>query len=543
MSRSRTSSRSDGMGIRPGKSGKRWLVSWLVVALSGASVSLTPIGLAGGPAPQQQPMGDLGPGCATDRPAISHHAGGAKADPGNKTAPVPCISKPGYRTGEVSIAVTNSGNILFRPAWDPQISGPSGGIIRSADRSASWDAPNSSANDNNMWVDRTTGRAFWIAGAGRLEISDDDGRTWYPGGRVLNFDHRQIFGGPATANLKNQLHGYPNVVYACVGHYPYKCQKSLDGGMTWGPELDVPYPREVASIQGPAHDCSAFGMQGVVDKDGTVYVPYTPCNRPYVAISHDEGGSWQTVEVGNTDLFGVGNLSLGIDAQDNLYAAWIVTSDRMPYLATSRDHGMHWGTPLMIGAPGINEAALAQLVAGASGQVAVAYYGSKNATIPFPANCFPITPGPRNRAATPAAAPQARAPVPTPSCPGSENELWDTYVTESWNALDAQPLFWSAAMNAPSEPTWYGCSPMYTGVTRWDENFTAGPGFTRGCYPGLTLDYFGAAMSPDNTPWIGFAQACPIGKTLPGSPNANCPSPASGQGGLFALIGRLVARE
>ena len=522
------------------KTQRRRIISWVSIMLGVGIMALAPAFLAAAPVPQEHAGSDLGPGCAPDRPAIAHRAGGVKTNPANnEIAPVPCNTNPRYRTGEVSIVVTKTGTVLFRPAWDASITGASGGFIRSADRGAGWESPNASGNDNNMWTDPTTGRVFWIAGSARLEISDDDGRTWYPGGRVLNFDHRQIFGGPPTASLKNQLRGYPNVVYACVGHNPYKCQKSLDGGMTWGPELDVPYPPELAAIQGPAHDCSAFGMQGVVDKDGTVYVPYTPCNRAYVAISHDEGGSWQTVEVGNTDLFGVGNLSLGKDAQDNLYAAWVVTSNRMPYLSISRDHGMHWSTPIMIGAPGINEAALAQLVAGARGQVAVAYYGSKNATIPFPASCFPVTPGVRARPATPAPAPQVRTPVPTPSCPGDEQEVWDTYITESWNALDAQPLFWSVTLNAPSQPTWYGCSPMYTGVTRWDENFTAGAGFTRGCYPGLTLDYYGAAMGPDNTAWVGYAQQCPIGKSVPGTPNPNCPT---GTGGLFALIGRLVSR-
>ena len=37
------------------------------------------------------------------------------------------------------------------------------------------------------------------------------------------------------------------------------------------------------------------------------------------------------------------------------------------------------------------------------------------------------------------------------SCPGYEKETWNTYVTESWNALDRHPLFWSASLNDPAQ--------------------------------------------------------------------------------------------
>src|SRR4029077_7039525 len=137
--------------------------------------------------------------------------------------------------------------------------------------------------------------------------------------------------------------------------------------------------------------------------------------------------------------------------------------DRLPYMAISKDHGLHWGTPSMIAAPDVKEAAIPYLVAGAQGQVAVTYYGSKNAPSPFPPPCFPVPQGPRPSSFT---APQG----PTPDCPGYENEKWDTYVTESWNALDTQPVFWSATLNDPAQPTWYGCSPSEIGVIRWDEN-------------------------------------------------------------------------
>jgi hypothetical protein len=531
----------------------RWLISAVSVILAVAAIGLaqscrrsrsTPTG----------PRSTGSDGCALDRPAIAHHAGGAKMENiQGQEPPIPCVVKTGFHTGEISIVVTNAGTILFRPAWETETTGIPIGAIRSVDRGANWEAPQTTGNDSNMWVDRRTGRVFWmvlgirraprpVSGIPRLEISDDDGKTWFPGGRPLLSDHVQVFGGPPTEKLKHLMQGYPNVVYACMGHKPLKCEKSLDGGMTWGPELDIPYPPGLEAIQGPAHDCSAFGLQGVVGRDGTVYVPYGPCNRPYIAISHDEGNSWQLVAVANTEFIGYGYPTLGMDEQENLYAAWVGASDRLPYLAISRDHGLHWGTPLKIGAPGVNETAIPYLVAGAQGQVAVTYYGSKNAPLPFPPVCFPR---PLLRPAwetdvTPPVPPQM---TPSLSCPGYEKEKWDTYVTESWNVLDTQPLFWSATLNDPGQPTWYGCSPSEIGVVRMDEDFNAGPGQYRGCGPAFNrFDYYGATMAPDGTVWVGFAQECPFGR--PVSDNPNCPSTLTGTvpDGLWGLVGRLVPR-
>jgi hypothetical protein len=164
----------------------------------------------------------------------------------------------------------------------------------------------------------------------------------------------------------------------------------------------------------------------------------------------------------------------------------------------------------MIGAPGVKEAALPGLVAGKRGQVAVTYYGSKNAPLPFPPSCSSVS----------------------TSCPGYEHETWDTYVTESFNALARQPLLWSATLNDPAKPTWYGCSPSAIGLGM--------PGFTI-CTAGVggNLDYYGMTMAPDGTPWVGFVQACPNALPVPGNPN--CDQAAGGAtGALFGMVGRLV---
>lgn len=145
-----------------------------------------------------------------------------------------------------------------------------------------------------------------------------------------------------------------------------------------------------------------------------------------------------------TETNGFGALPIDLDESGNLYAAWTNAVDRLPYMAISRDHGLHWSVPLMLGAPGVTEAAIPGLVAGARGQVAVTYYGSVNAPLPFPPACE----------------------GPSLKRPGYENEKWSTYITETWNGLSRTPLFWSASLNDSAQPTWYGVTPSAVGVIK-----------------------------------------------------------------------------
>jgi hypothetical protein len=149
----------------------------------------------------------------------------------------------------------------------------------------------------------------------------------------------------------------------------------------------------------------------------------------------------------------------------------------------------------------------------------VAYYGSKNSPgvgVPIPPNCLIST-----------------------QCPGFENETWDTYITESWNALAKKPLFWSAPLNDPRHHTWYGVTPSSLRIST-----PTGIGFFGGGQglPGFTanMDYFGMTMAPDDTAWVGFDQECPLGQFFfAGNPNCSLAS-GGAHDGLFGLVGRLV---
>jgi hypothetical protein len=518
-------------------------------------------GLIGSTSPGARPAagGGLGPGCAPERPAQAHRAGGVPAT-GEETL-VPCVAPTGWRTSEVGVVVTNSGSVLFQPAMGEPPTGFPLGVLRSDDRGGSWDfiAPPSEPEapewnypfDANLGIDRQSGRVFQITpgyynlagtppaatyGASekaRVVFSDDDGRTWATGGDPLmrmesgDADKIAIFAGPAPAAFKDRLDGYPNVVYNCAGHKPLRCQSSLDGGLTWQPVADLPFPDAVEPHQGPLRDCSDFGLNGVVGPDGTAYMGYAPCNRAFVGVSRDAGASWEAVQVADVELIGYGNLSVGVDEAGNVYASWVAVDDRLPYLSISRDSGRTWSRPLMVGAPGVTEAALPRVVGGAAGQVAVSYFGSTDSPgKPFPAPCKT---------------------QPATSCPEWAGVTWGAYITESFNSVDPDPLFWSATVNDPAHPVWYGCSPSGIGVIRLDESapYKSGTGYTGGCAPGASglagrQDYFGMDMAPDNTPWIGFGQACPNGLPVPGNPY--CPAHLTGalSDESWGMVGRLV---
>jgi hypothetical protein len=516
----------------------RWL-SWALV-ITAVAITLVILPLATAFA------ADLGPGCAPDRPAIPHLAGGVTVQPPKgETAPIPCATKTHYRTAEISIAVTNQGTILFQPAVKSETTGLPIGLLRSTNQGTNWDFVNptntptrTSAIDSNFWVDRDTGRIFWSNfNAYVLTISDDDGQSWATAAPIpMDFDHPQIFTGPPPASMKKLMDGYPNVVYLVVagggtcGSLKFcgaHISRSLDGGITWSSAVRLTYPPGCAF---PGHNpVGAYGLNGLVGKDGTIYVPFTPCEQPYIAISHDEGATFELSLVTTMETIGWGELGLGMDKVGNLYAAWTADADRLPYLSISTDNGTHWSKPLMIGAPGVNEAAEPELVVGTAGQVAITYYGSKNSPgKPFPPTCTIGASG------TPPSVYTAE--TPSLGCPAYINERWSTYVTESFNPLAKEPLFWSATLNDPGQPTWYGMTP--TAIRIPGKPFPIGANAEENF--GGHVDYYGMTMAPDDTPWVGFFQECPNGLPVKGNPN--CPGNLDGSlsDGLFGFVGRLV---
>jgi len=148
-----------------------WLSQTGAAALAVAILVVPATGFA-----KDHELTTVGSGCAPDRPAVPHHAGGELASRGNdQTAPIPCATTTAYRTNEISIIVTNNGTVLFEPALKTEATGLPVGVLRSVDEGQSWNfidpsttPARTSGNDMNMWIDRDTGRVFWSNSLGSI---------------------------------------------------------------------------------------------------------------------------------------------------------------------------------------------------------------------------------------------------------------------------------------------------------------------------------------------------------------------------------------
>jgi hypothetical protein len=265
---------------------------------------------------------------------------------------------------------------------------------------------------------------FLLAAAYGFQVysSGDNGRTFTTADyqTAPTGDWEKVFVGPppAASTGAAQPVGYPDVVYLCANS-PLEvsgpgrlCYKSLDGGVTFTP---AGYTSPTAS--NPADVCPPLSFNtGVVDSQGTIYQPVNCEHSAYVLVSADEGASerWIALKDAPTGTITSGtNLQLAVDQADNLYAMW--SANGLVYIAISRDHAQSWGAPMMVAAPGLQNVQRPAIAAGASGRVAITYYASTD-----------------------------------PSA-----QLLSAYITQTADALDAQPLFYSGAINNPAAPIFH----------------------------------------------------------------------------------------
>jgi hypothetical protein len=263
--------------------------------------------------------------------------------------------------------------------------------------------------DPYMYVDPTTSRIFVESNTtgtcGVLSFSDDDAKTWASStvtGCVTS-DHANLFAGPPPKDGPAPS-GYPNVVYRCsysaglfaTGHLADSCEKSLDGGVLWTPTGAPAFVYDASlAVANPDVSTTPYGCMdqlghGVVGPDGTVYLPAGMCGVPQIAVSRDEGNTWTVRTVSSRVLLHrfpngvtVNDTAVAVDRKGRLYALWIST-DTLPYLSTSTDHGATWSAPVMVAPPGVVSTALPEIIANRNGEVAMAFMGSTNAP-PYPA--------------------------------------------------------------------------------------------------------------------------------------------------------------
>ena len=246
------------------------------------------------------------------------------------------------------------------------------------------------------FTDRVTGRTFsaqltLTSPTCKTSYTDDDGMTWVPTagfGIGSGIDHQTLGGGPYHAPVPSLPTPYPHAVYYCSQLPAAGCARSDDGGLTFGPVIEIDPPAD-------AHCAGIHGHVKVSPKDGTVVVPTTDCDGMGSAIvSTDNGLTWTIHHVPGTkstiDPTDTNNVrSMIIDAQvafdDNgkLYFAMVHVPGSYPpnttqlVTATSADNGTTWSNIYDVGAIyGLQNAEFPYVVSADQDRAAVAFYGT-----------------------------------------------------------------------------------------------------------------------------------------------------------------------
>jgi hypothetical protein len=408
-----------------------------------------------------------GPGCEPARLAVAHYGGGVPAPGRRSSAPVACETFVGTTSEAGSVGVTRSGSVFYAPLLEntsppPQntLEGPEW-VVRSRDLGATWTKLDSGGPTTGglvppwLSIDPKTSRIWFattlpaLCGA-RVSWSDDDGDHWQTGAGVPcpSQGGEKLLEGPPPVSGARPV-GYPHVVYYCANEIDPApsnlwCYRSLDGGQTFaftGAFSDPPQPPGCAERH-PSRP-------GVVGSDGVLYFPTILCGTLGVAISRDEGASWQfrpDIASGFQDIYTTGTAA---DRHGGLYFAYRGPG-ALPYLTTSRDHGATWSAPTMVAAPGVQSVRRVAVAVRRRGEVALSYLGT------------------------------------------TDGAHFNGYITKSHNVFKDRPRFWSASVNDPSRP-----------LVNAADSETFGDRFF----------YGGVAFAPHGTVWAGFhcakTSACP----------------------------------
>ncbi|MCU1591522.1 MAG: hemagglutinin protein [Frankiales bacterium] len=412
-----------------------------------------------------------GSASAADRTATEHRADGKVV--ATKTSAKPKLFDIGHHAGEPTIGFSRDGSLFYTAgagcvtscAGQPQMAEtvtPGGrAVMMTPDNGKTWKnvspglpdqgaSPHVFSLDPMLFVDHNSDsdRVFDIdlnAACAELSYSDDHGATWITNplacGEPVN-DHQTLFSGkPTTTAAVTPLYG--KILYYCYNKLEYtKCSKSLDGGLTFIDTTGLTNP-----------PCSGLNGHGVTDSKGWIFLPYTGCgNAPTIAMSKDEGDTWQILTVPGEKVNG-GDPSVAIDKKDNVYFLWD-DADRKVKLATSTNHGTSWSKPLDVTAPGVKVTDLATLTVGAPGKVAIAYLGTTS---------------------------------------DEKKAFWNGYLASGVGVLGKSPTFYSASINDPKHPL------KATGGSNTD----CGPGRC-----GRILDFLDVEIAPNGAPWGAYVDAC-----------------------------------
>ena len=255
--------------------------------------------------------------------------------------------------------------------------------------------------DPILETDRTTGRS-WVShlalACSLMAYTDDDGATYQEVplgcGAGSMFDHQTVGAGPfVQGGPLRPVGAYPGAVYYCAQDVASaRCSTSLDGGLTYLPA--------VTAFTSPVTNCGGLFGHLKTAPDGTVYLPPTQCDKgpggshlptnptgvpgQGVAVSEDNGLTWEMRRVPKSTAGNAGHPSLEAAADGTLYYAWgskeggqRTDAGGPPMVAVSRDKGRTWTAPYQLGKEfKIRNTKFVTTVAGDGDRAAVAFLGT-----------------------------------------------------------------------------------------------------------------------------------------------------------------------
>lgn len=410
---------------------------------------------------QVVPPGEPGPlpARATGSAAFAFRPSGAPVDELERRRARLEVFRTGAHALEPTLGIDPEGRVFFIGFDGSQWPAFPTETMRTSDNGKTWETvtppvpqDHPTTEDPYLYVDETTGRVFttdFMLPCAAVSRSDDAGETWTTSVTACDLlDHQTVFAGkPVTSTPQ----GYPNVVYYCAADYAIglgvSCLKSIDGGGIFLRTGAPAYPESDPAA------CGWGSGHGVAGTDGTIYLPAGVCSTPTLAISRDEGATWQRARVAGTKMGSDGRVdhdaAVAVDSKNNLYYSW-TGEDLNPYLSVSRDDGATWSKPVDISPPGVKIATLIALDVSSPGNLAVSFVGSR-----------------------------------TRSAFGLGR--YDGYVMTTSEGLTGDPSFYGARINPAGDPIDGGCSTGSCSTNR---------------------EFVDVAIAPDGSVWAAFADGC-----------------------------------